>query len=108
MTLTTLMILAAAFVAGLTLGAFYFIALWQTVKRLPATVSPVRLMLGSLVLRMAVLTAGFYFIMGGHWERLAIALVGFVVMRKILTCRLGPPKALEAVQSTTSQQAVEV
>jgi F1F0 ATPase subunit 2 len=97
MTLTTMMILTAAFIAGLVLGAFYFIALWQTVKRLSSTSHPVRLMLGSLVLRMAALTAVLYFVMGGHWERLAVAMLGFVVMRKILTVRLGPPKAVEAV-----------
>ena len=97
MTLTTMMILMAAFAAGLVLGGFYFIALWQTVRRLPATGSPVRLMLGSLVLRMALLSAGFYFVMGGHWERLAAAMLGFIVIRKILTYRLGPQKAVEAV-----------
>jgi F1F0 ATPase subunit 2 len=92
-----IIILTAAFAVGLALGAFYFIALWQTVRRLPSAVSPVRLMLGSLVLRMGVLAVGFYFIMGGHWERLAVALLGFIVMRKILTRRLGPQKALGAV-----------
>lgn len=97
MTLTTMMILMASFAAGLVLGGFYFIALWQTVRRLPATVSPARLMLGSLVLRMALLSTGFYFVMGGHWERLAAAMLGFIVIRKILTYRLGPQKAVEAV-----------
>jgi F1F0 ATPase subunit 2 len=54
-------------------------------------------MLGSLVLRMAVLTIGFYFTLGGHWERLAMALLGFIVMRKILTYRLGPQKVAQPV-----------
>jgi F1F0 ATPase subunit 2 len=40
MTLSTTMILAAAFAAGLALGAFYFAALWETVRRLPETASP--------------------------------------------------------------------
>lgn len=97
MTLTTMMILMAAFAAGLVLGGFYFIALWQTVRRLPATVSPARLILGSFVLRLAVLSAGFYFVMGGHWERLAAAMLGFIVIRKFLTYRLGPQKVVEAV-----------
>jgi F1F0 ATPase subunit 2 len=97
MSITMIIILTAAFAAGLVLGAFYFIALWQTVRRLSSSASPVRLMLGSLVLRMAVLTAGLYFVMGGHWERLALAMLGFVVMRKILTYRLGPIKAMEVV-----------
>ncbi|MRR16786.1 MAG: ATP synthase subunit I [Deltaproteobacteria bacterium] len=94
-----MMILAAAFAAGLILGAFYFAALWETVRRLSCAASPVKLMLGSLGLRMAVLTTGFYFIMGGHWERLALALLGFVVMRKILTYRLGPQNTAQAARS---------
>jgi len=97
MTLSMAMFLSMAFAAGMALGAFYFISLWQTVCRLPATENPVRLMMGSLVLRMAVLTAGFYFVMGGHWERLAVALLGFIVIRKILTYRLGPQRAAHAV-----------
>ena len=97
MNVSMMIILTAAFAAGLVLGAFYFIALWQTVKRLSSTTSPVRLMLGSLALRMALLTAGFYLVMGGHWERLAIAMLGFIIMRKILTYRLGPSKAVVAV-----------
>ena len=97
MTLSTMIILMMSFAAGLVLGAFYFVALWRTVNRLSSTTSPVRLMLGSLILRLAVVTAGFYFVMGGQWERLAVAMLGFVVIRKILTYRLGPQKAAEAV-----------
>jgi len=90
----TVALLSGAFAAGLVLGAFYFIALWRTVKRLPDTPSPLRLMLGSFVLRMAVVLPGFYFVMSGHWERLAMALIGFILMRMILTRRLGMGKAI--------------
>jgi len=42
--------------------------------------------------------AGFYLIMGtGNWERLAAAMLGFIIIRKILTYRLGPQKAVETV-----------
>jgi F1F0 ATPase subunit 2 len=92
---TTVLLLLAAFTAGLALGAFYFIALWQTVQQLPTTKSPARLMMGSLIGRMAVLLAGFYLVMGaGHWERLVSAMLGFIIMRKILMLRLGPQKAV--------------
>ncbi len=90
----TIVILFLAFAAGLALGTFYFIALWRTVKRLPDTPNPVRLMLSSFVLRMAVVLPGFYFVMGGEWQRLATALMGFVLMRMILTRRLGIDKAI--------------
>lgn len=90
--------LVTAFAAGLALGTFYFIALWQSVKRLPVANSPVRLMLVSFILRMAVVMAGFYLVMGGeHWERLAVAMLGFIIIRKILTCRLGPQNTIETV-----------
>jgi len=90
----TVALLSGAFAAGLVLGAFYFIALWRTVKKIPDTPSPVRLMLGSFVLRMALLLPGFYFVMSGHWERLIMALIGFILMRKLLTRHFGPGVAV--------------
>lgn len=92
--MVTIVILSLAFAAGLVLGAFYFIALWRTVKRLPDTPRPLRLMLGSFVLRMAVVLPGFYFVMGGKWQRLAMALMGFILMKMILTHHIGMDKAL--------------
>jgi len=95
---TTVIFLIAAFAAGLVLGAFYFTALWRTVQTLPFSKNQVRLILGSFFIRMSVVLSGFYLVMGdGHWERLASALLGFVVMRKILTHRLGPQRAIQAV-----------
>ena len=96
---TKIFLLIAAFAAGLALGAFYFITLWHTVQCLPASQSPARLMLVSFGLRMAVVMAGFYLIMGGeHWEKLAAAMLGFIIMRKILTYLLGPQKVVEEVR----------
>jgi F1F0 ATPase subunit 2 len=92
-------VMVAAFAAGLALGAFYFIALWHTVQRLPAAHGSARLMLVSFVLRIAVVLAGFYLIMGGeHWERLAAAMLGFIIIRKILTYLLGPQKVVEEIR----------
>lgn len=91
---TMLIAVAGIFIAGLALGAFYFIALWKTVQKLPAAHSPARLMLGSFIVRMVVVMAGFYFVMaGGRWELLVAALAGFTFMKVILTRRLGFNKA---------------
>lgn len=99
--MTLLIYLFAAFAAGMALGAFYFTALWQTVQKLPSAASPAKLMIGSLILRLAVVLSGFYLIMnGGHWERLASAMLGFIIMRKIITYRLGPQKAAETFNRT--------
>lgn len=90
--------LIAAFTAGLALGGFYFTALWHTVRQLPSAKSPARLMIGSFITRMAVILTGFYLVMGaGHWERLAASMLGFIVIRKILTYRLGPQNAVQSV-----------
>ena len=87
--IVTVAFLSAAFAAGLVLGAFYFISLWRTVRKLPDTQRPLRLMLGSFAVRMAVVLPGFYFVMSGHWERLVMALIGFILARKLLTRRYG-------------------
>ncbi len=89
--------LAAAFAAGLTLGSFYFAALRHTVKKLSTARHPARLMVMSLLVRLSVLLAGLYVVMGGQWERLAVAMLGFLLVRKILTFRLGPTKEEPAV-----------
>ncbi|HQK99921.1 MAG TPA: ATP synthase subunit I [Smithellaceae bacterium] len=89
--------LAAAFAAGLALGGFYFTALWQTVKKLSTARHPARLMVTSLLVRLAVLLAGLYIVMAGQWERLAAAMLGFLIIRKLLTVRLGPSKQEPAV-----------
>ncbi|MBP7765930.1 MAG: ATP synthase subunit I [Syntrophaceae bacterium] len=98
MKMNAMLMLILMFAVGLALGAFYFISLWQTVKRLSRTESRARLLIVSYLLRLSVVLPAFYFLLkDGRWERLAIALVGFVVMRKILTHHFGPPKMLEAV-----------
>lgn len=90
----SLLFLIAAFTAGAALGAVYFTALWHTVQQLPSAKSPARLLLISYFLRVAVVLAGFYLVMGaGHWERLIAATLGFIIVRKILTYRLGPQNA---------------
>ena len=88
----TVTILSLAFVAGLALGVFYFAGLWQTVKKLPSSEQPLRLIIESFSLRMIIVLTAFYFIMGSQWERLAAALTGFILMKIILTKKLGIKK----------------
>ncbi|MBN1474196.1 MAG: ATP synthase subunit I [Syntrophaceae bacterium] len=90
----TVTILSLAFVAGLALGVFYFAGLWQTVKKMPSSEHQLRLIIGSFALRMIIVLTAFYFIMGSQWERLAAALTGFIVMKIILTKKLGIKKTV--------------
>lgn len=97
MNMNALFILILMFAAGLALGGFYFIGLWQTVRRLSRTESRARLLLVSYALRLTVVLTAFYVMMqDGHWERLAAAISGFVIMRQILTYHFRPQKAMEA------------
>ncbi len=97
MNANTIFILALMFLAGLALGAFYFISLWQTLKKLPQTQNRASLLMISFVLRVAVVLTALFFLMDGRWERAAAAMIGFIVMRKILTYRLGPQALAEAI-----------
>jgi F1F0 ATPase subunit 2 len=74
---------------GIALGGVYFAGLWETVRKLPDAEKPVRRMALSFALRTALALTGFYLVMQGDWQRLAAALVGFLLMREILLRRLG-------------------
>ena len=83
--------LVLALVAGLFLGAMFFGGLWWTVKKGVSSKRPALLFLGSLLLRTSITLAGFTFIARGHWERLLISILGFVIARFIVTRFAGPP-----------------
>ena len=87
-----LMALFLAVAAGMGLGLFYFGGLWLTVGRLPTCRWPSPLVLASFVGRTAVVVVGFYFVMGGRWERMLACLVGFIMARKFLISRVRPER----------------
>jgi F1F0 ATPase subunit 2 len=82
--------LVLALVAGFGLGLFYFGGLWLTVRRIPTTRHPALLTLGSFVGRTLLTLAGFYLVMDGRWERLALCLLGFLAARTVLVRKWGP------------------
>ena len=80
-TLTLLLVL----VTGILLGAIFFGGLWWTVRKGVSSKQPAIWFFGSLLLRTSIAMAGFYFIGRGHWERLLMCLIGFVIARLIVT-----------------------
>ncbi len=74
---------ALCLVVGVGLGVFYFGVLWLTVKKLPGSQCPGLLALGSYLGRLAVVLAGFYLVMDGHWERLFASVSGFFIVRAV-------------------------
>ena len=83
--------LILALVTGVFLGAMFFGGLWWTVQKGVSSKRPALWFFGSLLLRTSIVLAGFYFIAHGHWERLLICLVGFVIARFIVKQLTGPP-----------------
>ena len=86
---TTRIVYFVVFIAGIGLGLLYFGGLWLTVRALSTVRRPGLLTLGSFAGRMAVTLVSFYLIMGGHWERLLAALLGFLLTRGMLVRRWG-------------------
>ena len=64
--------------AGVASGRFarrdFFGGLWWTVRKGVSSRQPALWFFGSLLLRMSIALAGFYFVSGGHWERLLACL----------------------------------
>jgi len=82
------LVLVLAGLAGVGLGALFFVGLWWTVRRGISSKRPARWFFGSLLLRMVIVLAGFYLIAGGRWERLLACLLGFILVRFIVVLRV--------------------
>jgi F1F0 ATPase subunit 2 len=84
MTMNNFLFLALALVAGLLLGAIFFGGLWWTVRKGVSSKNPAIWFFGSMLLRMGIVLAGFYFVGRGDWRRLVSCLLGFIVARFIV------------------------
>ena len=84
--------LVLALVMGVLLGAMFFGGLWWTVHKGVSSKRPALWFFGSLLIRMSIALAGFYFVTGGHWERLLLCLLGFVIARFIVIRLTRAPK----------------
>jgi F1F0 ATPase subunit 2 len=80
--------LALALATGILLGVFFFGGLWWTVQKGVTSERPALWFLGSLLLRTGIILAGFYFVSQGHWSRLAMCLLGFLIARLVVVRRL--------------------
>ena len=72
---------------GVLLGAIFFGGLWWTIQKGLSSKSSALWFFSSLLLRTSVVLIGFYFIGRGHWERLVVCLLGFIMARFVVTWR---------------------
>lgn len=78
------------FFSGIFVSLFYHIGLWWTVKALPSSPRPVLLSAGSFYIRMGITLFVFYLVMNNSWKRLAVCLLGFLVVKYTMTRILRP------------------
>ncbi|MDB5387885.1 MAG: hypothetical protein JWM11_3531 [Planctomycetaceae bacterium] len=102
------LVLVPAFITGMLLGIMFFGGLWWTVQQGLASSIPAIWFLSSLLLRMGLALAGFYWISQGHWERLGVCLVGFLIARSFVTwfvhsANTGCPGRLEGCHAPQSR-----
>lgn len=76
---------AYAILVGVLLGIFYFAGLWWTVRRLDSSSVVAPLFLFSMLFRISVVMVSFYVILGNDWQKLLLALLGFMVLRLFAT-----------------------
>lgn len=71
--------------AGLLLGFVFFVGLWLTVQRMPGAKRPALLFVSSVVVRMAVVLAGIWYLAGRDPLAIAACLAGFAAARLLVT-----------------------
>jgi F1F0 ATPase subunit 2 len=93
--------LVLAWVAGGLLGAIFFGGLWWTVRKGMSSKQPALWFLGSLLLRMTIVLAGFYVTAVGHWERFLVCSLGFILARPVVTWLTRPAQPSRAAREAS-------
>ncbi len=77
--------LILALLTGVILGLIFFGGLWWTVKKGVRSPHPALWFFGSLMIRTGIVIAGLFLIGRGHWERMIVCFLGFIIARYIVT-----------------------
>ncbi len=95
-----LLYLGLSLAAGMLLGAFFFGGLWWTVQVITGSDNPYLVSIASFLVRVAVVLAGFYFLLRADWPYLLAGLAGFIIARIILTHKLKSGEEPNRVKAT--------
>jgi F1F0 ATPase subunit 2 len=85
----------SAWLAGCMLGVVFYGGLWWTVRHGVSSSRPALWFSASLLLRVTIALAGFYFVGASHWVWLVLCLLGFSMARLAITwlTRVKPDEA---------------
>ena len=70
-----------AILTGLLTGTLFFGGLWWTLKKIVTSQHAALWLISSMIFRVSITLAGFYFVSDGHWKRILLCLFGFLVAR---------------------------
>jgi F1F0 ATPase subunit 2 len=87
---TEFITLSLSLIAGVLIGTLFFAGLWWTVRYGLRSDYPALLFMLSLVVRLGLASGAFYLVSDGALDRLAAALVGFLISRYLIQRFLGP------------------
>ena len=77
--------LVLALAAGVLLGAIFYGGLWWTIQKGVVSDRPALWFLGSGLLRMGFVLAGFYVVARSGWRPSVVCLLGFGLARLVVT-----------------------
>lgn len=77
--------LLPALFAGIILGVLFFGGLLLTVRIGLSSKRPTFIFLGSMIIRMAIVVIGFYYVGGDSWQKILVCLGGFLIARIVIT-----------------------
>jgi F1F0 ATPase subunit 2 len=88
--------LLITFLGGCLLGTMFYGGLWYTVRHGMTSKIPAVWFLSSFLLRTTIALIGLYYLGAGHWQRILVALAGFIVARFVVTFFTKKGKELSA------------
>jgi F1F0 ATPase subunit 2 len=86
-----ILMLGVAFLTGLVLGVVFFGGLWLTLQHFTRWRHPGLWVSLSLLLRTVVTVGGLYLVFDDQWQRLLVALAGFLLVRGVFRRRIAAP-----------------
>ena len=89
---TNVLMLLMSLLAGLLLGAVFFVGLWWTIIQAAASPRPALWFMSSALLRTGQVLAGFYLVAGAQWPCILLCMGGFILARVlVLRCTRAVP-----------------
>lgn len=85
MTISEVINLLPALIAGIILGILFFGGLWYTVRIGLRSKKSGLIFIVSLFLRMGIVLLGFYFVGANNWQKMLVCLGGFLLARIVIT-----------------------